>query len=194
LLIKINLQVDKLEIIPIFTEQNEGICTIIIGDDGAEELDKIHEQWSDPKYLLAFFTDNKRYLQSGKYENFTINEAVIKTIKDADALFDQLYEIAKNGFTEPQDNLSQLFVPLHKNEVGKLVDYQQCKAYGLKNDNSWLRLYAIRLNSNTFIITGGAIKLVRSMQDAPYLQKELEKLHLTREYLIENGIIDVDDI
>lgn len=183
-----------MKIIPTFVEQNQGICTIIINIDGIEELAKIEESWNDPKYLLSFFEKNKHHLKSGYYDDYTTNEAVIKTIEDAQELFDQLYKIASSGFEEPTDNLSQLFKPLHKNEIGKTVDYQKCKAYGLQLHNSWLRLYAIRIGSNTFVITGGGIKLVRTMQEDKLLQYELEKLELTQEFLLENNILDIDDI
>ena len=72
--------------------------------------------------------------------------------------------------------------------------YEQCKAYGIKIKDGWLRLYAIRIDHNTFVITGGGIKLVRTMQEDKLLEEELQKLKDTQQYLIENNLFDVDDI
>ncbi len=183
-----------MKILPTFTENNQGICTIKLSDDGLDELERLEEIWSNPEYLLKFFTEQKNNLENGIYSKYTIREAVLKTIEDSNKLFDQLYEIAENGFSDPLDNLSQLFVPLHENDKQLLEPYEQCKAYGIQIADGWLRLYAIRLDANTFIITGGGIKLVRTMQEDKLLKQELKKLKDTQEYLIDMGILDIDDI
>lgn len=183
-----------MKILATFTEQNQGICTILIREDGIDELERLVKIWDDPEYLMEFFTERKNNLANGIYSKYTIREAVLKTIDDANVLFDELYEIAEKGFIDPMDNLSQLFYPLHERDKRLLQQYQQCKAYGIKISDSWLRLYAIRLDHNTFVITGGGIKLVRTMQEDELLEKELQKLKDTQQYLIENNILDVDDI
>ena len=183
-----------MKILPTFTEQNQGICTILIRKDGVDELEYLEEIWNDTEYLLRFFTERKNDLAKGIYSKYTVHEAVLKTINDANTLFDQLYEIAEKGFTDPTDNLSQMFQPLHERDKNLLQPYEQCKAYGIKIKDGWLRLYAIRLDHNTFIITGGGIKLVRTMQEDKLLDQELQKLKNTQQYLIEQGILDVDDI
>tara|TARA_R110001583_G_scaffold97598_1_gene242440 strand:- start:1070 stop:1633 length:564 start_codon:yes stop_codon:yes gene_type:complete len=183
-----------LKILPTFTEQNQGICTIQIRKDGIDELEHLEEIWNDPEYLLGFFTDQKNNLANGIYSKYTIREAVLKTIEDSSILFDQLYDIAEKGFTDPNDNLSQLFYPLHDGDKKQLQPYEQCKAYGIKIKDGWLRLYAIRIDHNTFVITGGGIKLVRTMQEDKLLEEELQKLKDTQQYLIENNLLDVDDI
>jgi hypothetical protein len=57
---------------------------------------------------------------------------------------------------------------------------------------SWLRVYAIRLEKNVFVATGGAIKLTRSMQERPHTQEQLDKLNSCRQYLLNNGLFDAD--
>ena len=57
---------------------------------------------------------------------------------------------------------------------------------------SWLRVYAIRLEKNVFVITGGAIKLTHTMQDRLHTQEELNKLNQCRQYLLDNGVFDSD--
>lgn len=183
-----------MKILPTFTEQNQGICVLLLQEDGIDELEHLENIWNDPEYLLEFFNKQKSKLAHGIYSKYTVREAVLKTIDDSTTLFDQLYDIAERGFDDPSDTLSQFFFPLHESDKKHLSPYEQCKAYGIKISNGWLRLYAIRLDANTFVITGGGIKLTRSMQEDKLLLKELQKLKDTHQYLIENNITDIDDI
>ena len=68
-----------------------------------------------------------------------------------------------------------------------------------KAPNHWLRLYAIRINEEKFIITGGAIKLDGGaiaannhyrMQDRPHTNRELRKISKCRDFLLDVGVID----
>ena len=56
---------------------------------------------------------------------------------------------------------------------------------------SWLRLYAIKLEPGCYIITGGAIKLTRTMQEREHTLRELNKMEFVRNHLLEQGVIDV---
>ena len=138
-----------MKVIRTFIEQNQGIFTILIRQDGIDELELLEDIWNDPEYLLEFFNQRKDILSNGFYSKYTVREAALKTQKDANTLFDQLYDLAERGMENPTDNLSQLFVPLHESDKQLLSPYEQCKAYGIKISNSWLRLYAIRLDANT---------------------------------------------
>jgi hypothetical protein len=68
-------------------------------------------------------------------------------------------------------------------------NYEENKAYGFKY-KSWLRLYAIRISANIFVVSGSAIKLTKAMQDRAHTQKELQKLKMTAQYLKEIGFQD----
>ena len=57
---------------------------------------------------------------------------------------------------------------------------------------SWLRIYAIRIEPNVYIVTGGAIKLTATMQEREHTQKELDKLNACRDFLKQNGVFDQD--
>jgi hypothetical protein len=53
-----------------------------------------------------------------------------------------------------------------------------------------LRIYAIRLEANVYIVTGGAIKLTHLMQDKEHTVLELEKLNKCKAFLKLNGVFD----
>ena len=57
---------------------------------------------------------------------------------------------------------------------------------------SWLRIYAIKLEPGIYIITGGAIKLTRTMQEREHTLVELARMEKVRRFLINNDIADKD--
>ena len=63
-----------------------------------------------------------------------------------------------------------------------------------KTSKQWLRLYAIRISRQCYIITGSAIKLVKLMNEREHLKKELHKLERVKQYLIEIGLLDEWDV
>ena len=50
----------------------------------------------------------------------------------------------------------------------------------------------IRLEPGVYVVTGGAIKLTRTMQERPHTRQELDKLNRCRRYLADNGVFDKD--
>ena len=69
------------------------------------------------------------------------------------------------------------------------------KVKGLNRDNSkpkgWLRIYAIKLEDGIYVITGGAIKLTKSMNEAENTNEELKYLEQCKNYLKSINVIDV---
>ena len=53
-------------------------------------------------------------------------------------------------------------------------------------------LYAIRIDAGTYLITGGAIKLVARIKESKDLMDEKWKLKRARAYLQDNGVFDSD--
>lgn len=91
---------------------------------------------------------------------------------------------------DPNANLDDLFRPLENTRMSEVLLGRE-KAKGRNQTHaSWLRLYAIRLESGRYIITGGAIKLTATMQEREHTLEELKKLNSVREYLISLGIVD----
>ena len=89
-----------------------------------------------------------------------------------------------------------MFRPLNDKE-GKLYTHQQSKA---KIDNKRnfpkpiLRMYAIRLNKNTFVITGGAIKLTHKMDEHPDTAREIVKMKKVKNFFSNNQIEFEEDL
>ena len=146
-------------------------------DDGPNELSRLFDFWTDEEQLNDYFEINNEVL---KYEKVDIEEAITQTIDNADLLYDLL--------SENRANLDGLFQTLSANSshVVLLPKYKAKKR--------WLRLYAIKINSNFYVITGGAIKQSQEMRDNQLTREELIKLERCRNFLIDNGIFDSDSL
>lgn len=142
------------------------------------EYDRLLDLWNDKEYLYGFFKENIRNIPSGK----SIIEMVLEISNDAEFIDDTLKEMAEN----PDKTLSYFFRPLHNQEYGLHVLSLQ------KGRRNYLRLYAIKIDNDTFVITGGAIKLTRTMQESYHTLKELDKLKKAKDFLRDNGVFDDD--
>lgn len=151
-----------------------------------DELTQLFRNWSNFNYLLDFFLSNLEDLKNF-FHIYRISDAIQDTFDDADILEKLILDFP---YTE---NLDGLFHPLSLSDT-RVTELTREKARNWKRERhaSWLRIYAIRVEMNVFIVTGGAIKLTPTMQERPHTEKELEKLNQCRDFLISNGIFDQD--
>ena len=82
----------------------------------------------------------------------------------------------------------------YNDEVLKRVKAYSPASSHDSNSVAIFRLYAIWIDPNVYIITGGGIKLVKEMKDMPELTKELQKIRVVREWLQERGVGSADQI
>lgn len=160
-------------------------------DEEEDEFRKVFNLWADVEYLETFFEENKSDLEKEFYGHVTVEDAVEITLEEADALEERLFELAQAGQFHASDNLQKLFRSLINSDY-KTTVLQKSKAYGSRR-KSWLRVYAIRIAPNLFVITGGAIKLTQTMSERPHTLKELNKLERVRDFLKEEGLLDESD-
>lgn len=158
------------------------------------EFRRVFNNWQDPEYLEAFFDKYKNDLHSEFYNSVSTEDAIIKTIQEAFEFQQRILSFAETGKKDLSQSLQTLFKPLNKRDEAKypIPEYQKNKAYGSKK--SWLRMYAIRIEDNVFIVAGGAIKLTKTMSVRGHLKKELEKLEEVKQFLISEGIINNESI
>jgi len=151
----------------------------------------VFTKWRDIAYLKQFFEENIHDLQSGFFGDITVREAVFRTKNEAKLMHTRIKRIAKEGIKDSGNTLQDLvFTQLHKDDFS--IQHLQSKAYG-QTYPSWLRLYAVRIESNLYVVSGGAIKLTKTMQERPHLIAELNKLKATVEYLREEGLFSGED-
>ena len=152
-------------------------------DEDCNELYNVLDKWNDVLWLRNFFIANKTDLWLN-YNMLGINEAVMDTIEDSEILEAALLDLSPNA------DLDTLFRPLSNYIQESYLEKEKAKIRKRGKHASWLRIYAIKLNSGIFIITGGAIKLTATMQERVHTAIELIKIEQVRRFLIDNGIAD----
>lgn len=165
-----------MEIVSIF---GENLTAIKYESNSSDELERVFDLWNDTAYLEEFFNAN---LADLKYYNLTIDEAIEYTIEEANLLSEKLFDALHDN----PINLEPLFKNLDNNEVS-IISLAKQKAH-----RRWLRLYAIRIDANVYLITGGAIKLTERMEDRSHTAEELSKLERCKQFLHQNGVFDSD--
>ncbi|MBJ2125399.1 hypothetical protein [Flavobacterium sp. IB48] len=153
------------------------LYSVIYDGKKKSEFDKLFDHWDDPYWLHKFFTANLADLKNDAWGGITISNAVRDTRKQAKEMKRTILNIA-NGESKDFKYLSDYFKPLTDGKIGK---FEWDKGKGLLSHN-WLRIYAIRCSKNTYVITGGGIKLTRDMSP-PHLKAELLKLKQAEDYL-----------
>ena len=149
-------------------------------------LDTILDQWNDVVWLRSFFKQNIDDLAS--YFKITdVNQAIYDTIDDSERLQCLIMDIS------PDANLDEIFRPLENDRISEmLLGKEKARLRNTPRHASWLRIYAIKLESGIYIITGGAIKLTRTMQEREHTLVELARMEKVRNFLLDNDIVDLD--
>ena len=149
-------------------------------------LRQLFSQWSDPEWLMNFFCDNMSDLEA--YFKITdVNQAIYDTIDDSNELQCLILDLS------PDSNLDLLFRPLENSRTQEmLLGREKARLARNRNHASWLRLYAIKLEQGCYIITGGAIKLTKTMQEREHTLRELNNMERVRNLLLQEGAIDAD--
>jgi hypothetical protein len=145
-----------------------------------DELERLFDDWANPVFLEEFFENEKLDLI---YHNTNVEAAVFRTMDEALGLEGKLLTIAEQPFP---DGISSFFKNLENNRIKPRINEKQKGRY------RWLRIYALRIDRDLFVVTGGAIKLHLEMKDRDHTKEELIKLELCRNYLHKQGIMDSD--
>lgn len=165
-----------MKILDIFAEENpEHLYAFVYDEHAINEYDRLMNLWTDVTYLRMFARLNKVV---------NVNEFIKDRLRDVERIQDLIDELLNQS--KP---LEYYFKALNNNETGiKTLSPQKGRA--ARNDG--LRIYAIRIDVNCFVITGGAIKMSQAMQDHPDTKNELRKIKKAKDYLKENGVFDQD--
>lgn len=182
-----------MRIVPIFVDENlEGLHSIHYLKEKLDEYNRLFEDWNDYQYLLNFCLKNKDLIFTDFWGINNLEDFVEAIIDEAGFLEQKFIDYYTNGIGLHGDYLQTIFLPLDNRE--RLVPVlQETKA---KADiiRPKLRLYALRVDKNIFILTGGCIKLTHKMNENEFTQLELNKIHTVKEFLKKENIFSQDDL
>lgn len=165
-----------MKIVSIFGSEN--LYAVHYEGDSSHVFDMLIDNWTDPMFVDSFLTKNKKDLPKDKS---------IKALRDQ---IGRDIELIENKFNEISDNkiqsVDQFFKPLDKNDY-RIVNMQLQK--GRKN---YFRIYAIRIDDDCYVITGGTLKFLHLMKDAKYTQDEKTRLDTCKFYLQRQSVVDAE--
>lgn len=182
-----------MEIVRIISKPKPILYSVQYLGEETHELYRNIDLWIDTEYLREFFKRHEEDLKNYcLFHNmhYSINDAVKKTMNDIEKLEEILVDKAENGIYNVDKELETLFKPLHNNET-EVYPLQESKATLTKE--TWLRLYAIRIDTHLYVITGGAIKLTKTMNERDHTKLELTKMNQTIRYLRNKGLINENE-
>lgn len=137
------------------------------------EYDRNLNQWNNTEFLYQFAKENSI-------------EDIIAFVEEITDNLEEMEDLI-NNIAESDGQFQRLFIPLKYSETNKTISLRKGKI-----NHNRLRLYAIKLIDELFIITGGAIKISQRMQDHPSTAQELSKLSEARIYLDINDTHNKD--
>ncbi len=144
---------------------------------------QVFNQWTDPMWLRDFFYKNKDDLNA-YFKVTNVDSAIYETIDDAHALQCLILDLAV------ESGLDKVFRPLEPSRMSDVLLGKEKAKGKTPNHPSWLRIYALKVEDSTYIVTGGAIKLTATMQEREHTLEELKKMEMVRNYLLSEGIVD----
>ena len=137
--------------------------------------------WNDVEYLKKFYDENKNIiLQSPYLEIKNVHDFIEQVFYEAEHLEEEIEHHYEN------DSLAELFEYLF-NEISPQNQFYK------KIKQKLLRLYGIKLEDE-YLVTGGAIKITKKMQDHPDTTEQLEILKQTKTFLDSENITDLDSL
>lgn len=115
----------------------------------------------------------------------TVDRAIQRTIKDSNYFEEILLDV------DSLTDLETIFEPIGQIDSAHCILVKnKAKRKEKINYESWLRVYAIKVDIGCYVITGGAIKLTEKMYESDDTKEELLKLEKCRNYLKSNGVYD----
>ena len=166
--------------------ENERLWAVRYDDCLDNVLDFILGQWNDVIWLRSFFKENIDDLAS-YFKIINVNQAIYDTIEDSERLQCLILDIS------PDADLDKIFRPLENSRTSEMIlGKEKARLRNTPRHASWLRIYAIKLEPGIYVITGGAIKLTRTMQEREHTLVELARMEKVRRFLLDNDIADKD--
>jgi hypothetical protein len=180
-----------MKICSIFADEEDSKLWAVCYPEDADDLDifsKLFDQWNDTEFLLNFFLENIDSLNDPFWGGMTVDEAITQVQEEAEDFEIQLYSIETKQPGFETISINSIFKPLHDNIYSIHFTNEQHRKGKPNLLKPMIRLYAIELEDGTLIITGGGIKLTKTMENN--LVEEKKQLTRVQNFLRAEGISD----
>jgi hypothetical protein len=183
-----------MEIVEIY---KDWLYSIAFDEEDLSEYHRVFKEWHDLDYLINFFEDNKNFVNSKFWKDAGLDpdnpefsaERVIDEANDLEMYISKLVDNVSKGLKPDFDQYFHFLDGKYK----CVWSLEPVKAYGTAAP-SLLRLYAIKIESNCYLIVYGGIKLGSKIQNSPVLKDNVfRKVEEVLDFLKSNGILDSED-
>jgi hypothetical protein len=181
-----------MKFLPIFVEENAELWSVCYPEDGGwDAFSLFFYQVNDFRYLTDYLNSNQSLLNHPFWRNLSVREAAYQVLDEAFELERELKCLEIKGPDCTNLSVREIFEPLDKDFYflqSRNKDFKKAKANPALFATPLLRLYAIKLDDGTLVITGGAIKLTLGME-GDHLESTLRKMRMVRDYLNSYKIV-----
>ncbi len=176
----------------------ECLYSIKFDEADTDEYSRAISLWKDLDALVKFFTihakdvDQPFWREVGLHSDAPLVSAE-RVASEAIELAKHIKDLAQNVHNGELPNFEDFFKPLG-GKYSYVRELEPHKSYGTFIP-SLLRLYAIKLGVNVYLIVFGGIKLGKTIQDSPGLNHQVfNRIDNVIAFLKANGIFEGEDI
>lgn len=184
-----------MEIVEIY---KDWLYSISFAEEDLNEYHRVFREWHDLDYLVDFFTENRDSVNTNFWKRAGLDPdtpelSAERVIDEADSLETYINQLVANCSEGVKPDFDEYFHFLG-GKYKCLWSLEPVKSYGTGSP-SLLRLYAIKIDANCYLIVYGGIKLGDTIQNSPVLKdKVFNKIDSVLRFLKANGITDSADI
>lgn len=150
------------------------------------EYHKLMLLWRDPLFLSNFFQGHLSYFNDDYWEGVEEDAFVNDILASSPNIFKQIESSFYNN------TIDDLFYPLDKSDENK-IEYTTCRVksyFGKIQKRIAFRVYAIKIDDGSYLITGGALKITKKMEQADNTLIELKKINSVYSKLVGEDVTD----
>ncbi|MCF8258283.1 MAG: hypothetical protein K9J06_12055 [Flavobacteriales bacterium] len=185
-----------MEFVPIFADPNEtpfrGLYAVRYEDapDGENSWSEFVDRITDPEYRRDFLKARKeKLIDERTKESIELSDASMQVLEEFLEINYTFRTAYRKGIEHLTATFEERFQPLNNDESDGML--LKSKGRGRKNQR-WLRIYAVKIAPDLYIVTGGAIKLFKYMADDVATQDEWAKINRLRDRLKQEGMFYQD--
>lgn len=174
------------------------LYSIKFDEADTDEYSRAISLWKNLDYLVDFFKANAKEMEQPFWREIGLSPdkpliSAERVAHEAIDLASHIQNLAKNVSDGEIPDFEDFFKPLG-GKYSYVRELEPHKSYGTFKP-SLLRLYAIKLDRNLYLIAFGGIKLGSTIQNSPGLKEQVfNRIDNVIAFLKANGIFDGDDI